>query len=126
MLSALRPQHNTHTSIYQLLFVSCNSSSYSSQYVCNDVITRTLFGGLRVQCIRCALLKFLFSKPLLLVCFLMLACVCRVMLSCDVVVRRGVNQTAIGLLYLIPMWATGMQKVPKLTKDDFVKVRTSM
>lgn len=32
-------------------------------------------------------------------------------------------QTAIGLVYLIPMWATGMQKVPKLTKDDVMKVR---
>ncbi|CAM9653042.1 unnamed protein product [Laminaria digitata] len=31
-------------------------------------------------------------------------------------------QTAIGLIYLIPMWATGMQKVPKLTKDDVIKL----
>ena len=35
-------------------------------------------------------------------------------------------QTAIGLIYLIPMWATGMQKVPKLTKDDVIKVRGAL
>lgn len=34
-------------------------------------------------------------------------------------------QTAIGLIYLIPMWTTGMQKVPKLTKDDIIKVRAA-
>ncbi|CAN0352079.1 unnamed protein product, partial [Hapterophycus canaliculatus] len=31
-------------------------------------------------------------------------------------------QTAVGLVYLIPVWATGMQKVPKLTKEDLVKL----
>ncbi|CAM9890140.1 unnamed protein product, partial [Ectocarpus sp. 8 AP-2014] len=32
------------------------------------------------------------------------------------------RQTVIGLVYLIPMWASGMQKVPKLTKEDVIKL----
>ncbi|CAM9863362.1 unnamed protein product [Ectocarpus sp. 12 AP-2014] len=31
-------------------------------------------------------------------------------------------QTVIGLVYLIPMWASGMQKVPKLTMEDVIKL----
>lgn len=33
-------------------------------------------------------------------------------------------QTAIGILYLIPVWASGMQKMPKLTTNDIIKVRS--